>query len=431
MTKKNDETNELVPKDAPGRIGNGAHFTTIPLDAIVDTDETQIREMYNEYAVTEFERIYREESTPGHNAGEETLPPISVVPCPGRKGKYWILDGHHRYRAASRTKRSEIRAMIVTLRKEDNLVVKSIEDLQFLQARENRKTVACRTPETKRRQVRAALVKRPNWTTRQIAYYCSVSFELADSVRKQMEKEGAIEIAKKPAEKAAEAVANPENDQKSNRQIAKETGVGEATVRRLRQKSKSTNDAAQKPRCANCGCKCVSDNPIFVLDKDGETTLPFCDNVCAEYYADKNGLSYDDDDKRLYSNDDDVREAHALNNVSKKAQEFIDNHAPAAPEKEPYKKPEVLDAPPASADDKTVTKPLTPEDIVTIDNDGIESRCVGYALPIDLPADDVVEIVLAALSYKYNSVMDVANKLIQAAKQQCSVNGVTNNPPKR
>ena len=110
MTKKNDETNELVPKDAPGRIGNGAHFTTIPLDAIVDTDETQIREMYNEYAVTEFERIYREESTPGHNAGEETLPPISVVPCPGRKGKYWILDGHHRYRAASRTKRSEIRA---------------------------------------------------------------------------------------------------------------------------------------------------------------------------------------------------------------------------------------------------------------------------------------------------------------------------------
>ena len=342
MKKQNDEE-RLLPKDVPSLVGMYTTLRTIPIDAIANTEMTQIRESYSEETVSEFERIYRDNSS----HAIQKLPPIVVVPCPGHKDKYWILDGHHRYRAASRTMRNEIEAYVVTLDKKNYLDVKNIEDLQFLQARENGKTIANRTRETKRRQVRAALVKRPHWTNRQIAYYCTVSFELVDAVRREMEKEGTIAASKKPAEKAAEAVANPDNDKKSNRQIAKETGVGEATVRRLRQNSKSKNDAPKKPICACCGCYCVSDNPIYVKDKDGETTLPFCDNVCAERYAADNGLNYDDDDKRLYSSEDD-----ALNNVSKKAQEFIDNNAPAEPAKQPYEKPEVLDEPPSSADDK-------------------------------------------------------------------------------
>ena len=479
-TKEQNENQPELPPDYPWAVTLGSAVKMIPIDAIGSTTTTQIREAYNEETIKEFERMYRSENEPG----AAQLPPIVVVLAPGEKDRYWILDGHHRYTAAVRAHMTEIPASIVTPDKKRYLEVKDMSDLHFLQARENGQTIANRTTETKRRQVRAALRKRPKWTNKQLAVYCNVSFEFVDKVRTEMEKEGTIAVTKKPSEKAAEAVANPENKKKSNRQIAKETGVSEGTVRQLRKNSTSKNYApaltpelkeylskqnwteqqkndfaegvnayhefAQKnsmPKtddwadkkldgymyeedrlrqqrllakkkigCAFCG---KSEAPYVVALPDGKE-LSFCDDSCACQYSCREGLYFDADDKRFYNTDEEARETHALDNISQKARDFLDNNAPvtsAEPAKEEYQKPEVLDAPPTSANAKPATPLLTPKEIVTIGDNGKESRCVGYALSMFATHDDVVNTVVAAMSYKYNSIMDIAYKLIQAAKQ--------------
>ena len=549
--------------DCPEKIDLGATVLIIELKQIVDADKTQIREQENGKVIDDLVMQYQmEEQAQGlkTDAYPKNLPPIVVVRTPADSKKFWIIDGHHRYAAAVTCRYKKIVASVI-----DNSIfqVKTLDDLHFLQGRENISVTANRTAETKRRQVLAVLKKRPYWTMNQIAQFCRVSFYLVESVIGEMESAGKKVATRKPAEKAAEAIANPKNEKKSNRQIAKETGVGEATVRRLRQNSNPKNDAPETtqenssdPRaynwkdphclldgkplnqgdatlyndydgtilsfcddtcaktwseqndrvwseyscnfvlqevaeymnkknlteqqkkdfvegirayhesknqnsmpktknwadkkldgymyeegrlrqqrllakkkigCAFCG---KSEAPYVVALPDGKE-LSFCDEACACQYSCREGLYFESDDKRFYNNDAEARDAHALNNVSKKAQEFIDNNAPAEPAKEPYEKPEVLDAPPASADGKSETTHLTPQEIVTIDNDGNEEHYVGFALPIDCTDDAIVEIVVATLHYQYNNVMKVADKLIQAAKQQCSVNGVKNNPSKR
>ena len=490
--------------DCPEKIDLGATVLIIELKQIVDADKTQIREQENGKVIDDLVMQYQmEEQAQGlkTDAYPKNFPPIVVVRTPADSNKFWIIDGHHRYAAAVACRYKKILASVI-----DNSIfqVKTLDDLHFLQGRENISVTANRTAETKRRQVLAVLKKRPYWTMNQIAQFCRVSFYLVESVIDEMESAGKKVATRKPAEKAAEAIANPKNEKKSNRQIAKETGVGEATVRRLRQNSNPKNDAPETtqenssdpraynwkdPHCLLDGKPLNQGDATLYNDFDG-TILSFCDDTCAKTWAEQNdrvwseyscnlvlrevaeymnkknlteqqkkdfvegirayheyksqnsmpktknwadekldGYMYEEERLRQLRLAD--KDADALDKVSQKAQELIDNNAPAEPAKEPYQKPEVLDEPPASANGKSETTHLTPQEIVTIDSDGNEEHYVGFALPIDCTEDAIVEIVVATLHYQYNNVMKVADKLIKAAKHQCSVNGVKNNPSKR
>lgn len=238
--------------------------TLISIKDIVDVEQTQIRESYDEEAIKEFERLYRnasDEIKDKFKEGEGTeytrttcynceLPYLYVVKDPEQPGKYWIVDGHHRYKAALNAGEEKIIVNDVT----DDLLryspfkfeVKDLSDLHFLQGRENIEHIANRTNETKRRQVEAVLYKRPHWTDSQIALYSNVSRSLVATVRKSNEDKGNIQTKQTAMEKAQDAIDDPENVGKSNVQIAKEIGVNEKTVREARKNVENQNSEGEE-----------------------------------------------------------------------------------------------------------------------------------------------------------------------------------------
>ena len=304
---------------------------TISIDSIIDVDKTQIREAYDNGVIADLSLMFAE--PPEDLEGEETdeadyyppeLPPIAVVPAPGDDSKYWIIDGHHRYKAAKATGKRMILADI-----RDG--VKDLDALRYLQANCNGEAVANRTVETRRRQVKAAIRAEPKWYPFQIARYCHVSVDLVHSVFAELE----AQKPKKPIEKAQEAIADPANAGKSNRQIAKAAGVNEQTVRRakaeseLRENSEPKNHAPETPEefieqhnkdypdCANCGSPNVGD--LIEYDWNGEK-LYFCDEDCVEEFAEKNGLEVDHVNGYFIEKDFDAQ----LDKVAAKARESVE-----------------------------------------------------------------------------------------------------------
>ena len=303
----------------------------ISLDSIIDVDRTQIREAYDNGVIADLSLMFAE--PPEDLEGEETdeadyyppeLPPIAVVPAPGDDSKYWIIDGHHRYKAAKATGKRMILADI-----RDS--VKDLDALRYLQANCNGEAVANRTIETRRRQVKAAIKAEPKWYPFQIARYCHVSVDLVHSVFAELE----AQKPKKPIEKAQEAIADPANAGKSNRQIAKAAGVDEETIRRakkgegkVRENSEPKNPAPETPEefieqhnrdypdCANCGSPNIGD--LIEYDWNGEK-LYFCDEDCVEEFADKNGLEVDHVNGYFIEKDFDAQ----LDKVAAKARESV------------------------------------------------------------------------------------------------------------
>ena len=215
----------------------------ISIDSIIDVDWTQIREAYDNGVIADLSLMFAE---PPENCEIDEadyyppeLPPISVVPAPGDDSKYWIIDGHHRYKAAKATGKRMILADI-----RDG--VKDLDALRYLQANCNGEAVANRTIETRRRQVKAAIKAEPKWYPFQIARYCHVSVDLVHSVFAELE----AQKPKKPIEKAREALSKPGSGGKSNRQLAKEAGVDEGTIRKakeeVRKYSEPKNSAPEK-----------------------------------------------------------------------------------------------------------------------------------------------------------------------------------------
>lgn len=322
------------PPNTPDHLSAGAIWTSIKLADVVDVDQTQIRDQYDEGVIDELERLFNWQDPYGNDDKDKNYYPaelteIAVVRCPQDKNKFWIIDGHHRYKAALATGKETIRAMIVNNNgKIKSLKVNDIDDLRFLQARENDDAVANRTRETKRRQIIAAMKKRPNWNLHQVAEYCNVSWQLAFAVHEELCASGEYKRLFKPAEKVQEAIDKPENSSKSNRELAKELDVSEGTVRKVRKISKSKKYAPDAEKVGDCsGCLRLVLKPYVVTTQNGEK-LRFCSESCAEEYACREGLFFDADTARFFDNEEDFRNADALDKVSQKAQDYLKDSDP-------------------------------------------------------------------------------------------------------
>lgn len=288
----------------------------INIDSICDVDQTQIREGYDNGVIADLSLMFAD-----GNEYPDELPPMTVTQKPGDDIHYWLVDGHHRYKAAKNTGVTKLRVKIL-----DEGEVNDLDDLRFLQAAENAEAVANRTVETRRRQVKAAIKKRPDWRTFQIARYCHVSYDLVNSVWAELEAQDEAQKPKKPIEKAAEAIQKPENAGKSNRQIAKETGVNEDTVRRakqVRENSDRKNPAPQTPEpepftMPKCD-QCYGDNPgVIDVDWNGDK-FHFCDSECLEEFAKEHGLEYDEYNSMFIEKDFEAQ----LEKVASKAREKL------------------------------------------------------------------------------------------------------------
>ena len=334
-----------IPDHEPESLNQDCKICPIPITSIVDVEETQIREAYNQQVIDDLKLLFKEDDQDNeskdysvyldpknHKEIEECyplcLPPIIVARCPDDIEKFWILDGHHRYQAAVESGRTWISAQIIN---HTYFKIKNIDDLRFLQARENTDAVANRTNETKRRQVRAARLK-SDWNANQIARYCHVSWNLVVDVIQEDSSSGKYERKGAPADKVQEAIDKPENASKSNRELAKELNVSEGTVRNVRKNQKkekyapdAVNSAEQTGDCIGCGI--LTFTPYVVTSQNGER-LRFCSESCAEEYACREGLFFDADTARFFDNEEDFRNADALDKVSQKANTWLDDHAP-------------------------------------------------------------------------------------------------------
>ena len=281
MSKKIPD-NELTVqmKDVPMPILAASERKRIRIADIIDMDSTQIREGYDENAVKEFARIYAVEmNSPNCMA----IPAIKVLPVPGKTNRYWLIDGHHRVRAAMSVGMDYIFANVAnpTVYKD----ITSVCKLHFLQARENAAYSANRTNETKRRQIRATITERAYWNNFQIAKYCCVSRQLVDQVREEMLKEADGYKYESPKQKAKKVVADSANEGKSVREIAKENNLSEATVRRARQNAEKQNDADDE------------DGQTFTLPDGSTKTFEFW--VDAEKWAEENDYAIYPMERRL------------------------------------------------------------------------------------------------------------------------------------
>lgn len=231
-----NELNTEPAKDRPLDPKMNFRVITIRIEQIVDVEQTQIREKYSEETLEELTRIWK--LTQG---ADVKIEPILVILKPNVDYmKFWIIDGHHRYKAAVKAGVKELK---VHLASPKLFKVRNTDELNFLQARENAETRANRTKATKYRQVEAVLKDHHHWTNNQIAQYCTVSSAFVKDVREGMESIGRIPTYKKPKEKAVAAVADHKNDKKSNRELAKEVGVDEKTIREVRKNSILKNSA--------------------------------------------------------------------------------------------------------------------------------------------------------------------------------------------
>ena len=339
-----NEFNALPAKDYPLELNFRMLKTVVNMDDIEDVEQTQLRECESENVFKELKRLYTAEmeacSTERLHGGK--VPLLRLIRKPGTKNKFWIIDGHHRYKAARKAGAKEIAVEVADPRL---FKVKNLDELHFLQARENATTQANRSTHDKFAAAEAVLKHHHHWTNNQIAKYCTISSAIVETARVKMEATGAIPKHEKPQAKAAAAVENPENAKKSNRELAKELGVGEATVRRVRQDSKQKNDAVV-PACLKCG-KTLDPKRRKGLTYTSEkgVKVKFCCRECVQTYAAENNLILDERNHILSAKpklkpeaaeevhatpEEEVQDADsaALDKVSSRAQEWVDQHKP-------------------------------------------------------------------------------------------------------
>lgn len=291
--KVENEFNALPAQDYPLDLTFRMLKTVVSMDDIEDVEQTQLRECESENVFRELKRLYTAEmeacSTERLHGGK--VPLLRLIRKPGTKSKFWIIDGHHRYKAAKKAGAKEIAVEVADPKL---FKVKNLDELHFLQARENATTQANRSTHDKFAAAEAVLKHHHHWTNNQIAKYCTISSAIVEAQRKRMEATGAIPKHEKPQAKAAAAVDNPENAKKSNRALAKELGVGEATVRRARQDSTKKNDAAD-PACLKCGKTLPPKRRkgLSYTNEDGEK-VKFCCRGCVQRYAEENDLILDE-----------------------------------------------------------------------------------------------------------------------------------------
>ena len=104
----------------------------INIDSICDVDQTQIREGYDSGVIADLSMMFAD-----GNEYPDELPPMTVTQKPGDDFHYWLVDGHHRYKAAKNTGVTKLRVKIL-----DDGEVNDLDDLRFLQATENAEAVA-------------------------------------------------------------------------------------------------------------------------------------------------------------------------------------------------------------------------------------------------------------------------------------------------
>lgn len=339
-----NEFNAHPAMEEPIGLRYGVFKTVIKLDDIEDVEQTQLRECESENVFRELKRLYTAEmeacSTQRLHGGK--VPLLRLIRKPGTKNKFWIIDGHHRYKAARKAGAKEIAVEVADPKL---FKVKNLDELHFLQARENTTTQANRSTHDKFAAAEAVLKHHHHWTNNQIAKYCTISSAIVEAQRKRMEATGAIPKHEKPQAKAAAAVDNPENAKKSNRELAKELGVGEATVRRVRQDSKQKNDAVV-PSCLKCG-KTLDPKRrkgLTYTNEKGEK-VKFCCRECVQAYAAERDLILDERIHILSAKpkpkpeaaeevhatpEEEVQDADsaALDKVSSRAQHWVESHKP-------------------------------------------------------------------------------------------------------
>jgi ParB-like chromosome segregation protein Spo0J len=135
-----------------------------PIADLIADDRCQARECMNWDAVGDYRA--------GYNAGEP-IPPLEAFRV---KGKLIIVDGFHRYEAATR-------AGVATL--PVNLVGEgTMGDAIWEALRKNHHHGVQRTPADKRKAVRKALARDDSLSDRAIARHCGVSHTLVANMRK-------------------------------------------------------------------------------------------------------------------------------------------------------------------------------------------------------------------------------------------------------
>ena len=339
-----NEFNALPAKDYPLELKFRMLKTVVNMEDIEDVEQTQLRECESENVFRELKRLYTAEmeacSTERLHGGK--VPLLQLIRKPGTKNKFWIIDGHHRYKAAKKAGAKEIAVEVADPKL---FKVKNLDELHFLQARENATTQANRSTHDKFAAAEAVLKNHHHWTNNQIAKYCTISSAIVETARKKMEATGAIPKHEKPQAKAAAAVENPENAKKTNRELAKELGVGEATVRRARQDSKQKIDAAD-PACLKCGKTLPPKRRkgLSYTNENGEK-VKFCCRECVQAYAAERDLILDERNHILSAKpklklvtaeevhatpEEEVQDADsaALDKVSSRAQEWVNQHKP-------------------------------------------------------------------------------------------------------
>lgn len=342
--KVENEFNALPAQDYPLDLTFRMLKTVVSMDDIEDVEQTQLRESESENVFRELKRLYTAEmeacSTQRLHGGK--VPLLRLIRKPGTKNKFWIIDGHHRYKAARKAGAKEIAVEVADPKL---FKVKNLDELHFLQARENATTQANRSTHDKFAAAEAVLKHHHHWTNNQIAKYCTISSAIVEAQRKRMEATGAIPKHEKPQAKAAAAVDNPENAKKSNRELAKELGVGEATVRRARQDSKQKIDAAD-PACLKCGKTLPPKRRkgLSYTAENGEK-VKFCCRECVQAYAAERDLILDERNHILSAKpkqkpeaaeevhatpEEEVQDADsaALDKVSSRAQHWVESHKP-------------------------------------------------------------------------------------------------------
>ena len=247
----------------------------------------------------------------GAMADGAEFPPIEVVRAEDTEERYYIIDGCHRAKAIGLCAGPDTTIRAVNVGRGSS----TLEQAIWLASAANQRHGIPRTKEDIKNAVRCVLMASPDRTDKEIAEHIGgpgiCSEYIVRVVREELANNGKIPQKLRPAEKVEAALSDPNNADKSNRELAKNLDVDEKTVRKVRNSCESkkirtektedwTADYPQMPddkkSCAECGEKNVivkQVNAIVVHGRNSDFVARFCDENCAQRYADKMGMIFD------------------------------------------------------------------------------------------------------------------------------------------
>lgn len=199
---------------------------------LIDTQRINIEQSLQVRVETSSEKV--DEYAEGMGRGEE-FPPILVF-YDADLDEFYVVDGFHRL-LAHRKARPNDRILV-----EQRLGTR--KDARWAAIAANHSHGMQRTNADKRNAVRLAILDphARHMSTREIARHAGVSRQLSGDVRAEMARDGEIPWVKTAMQKAIEAIADPENEGLSNREVATKYHIAERTVRRARDAANGIND---------------------------------------------------------------------------------------------------------------------------------------------------------------------------------------------